>query len=56
MLRLERARQLARQTDLPLSEIAAACGFVSSSHFSRTYRAAFGLAPGADRVRSARAP
>ena len=50
-LRLERARQLARQTELPLAEIAAACGFGSTSHFSRRYRARFGVSPGADRSR-----
>lgn len=55
LLRLERARQLARQTELPLSEIAAACGFASLSHFSRSFRARFGVAPGAERVRGHRA-
>lgn len=53
-LRLERARQLARQTDLKLSEIAAACGFASFSHFSRSYRTCFGLPPGAERFRRRR--
>jgi len=51
LLRLERARQLARQTTLPLAEIAAACGFASLSHFSRSYRASFGMPPGAERFR-----
>jgi len=49
LLRLERARQLTRQTDLPLAEIAAACGFASLSHFSRSYRARFGAPPRAER-------
>lgn len=49
LLRLQRAQQLARQTDLSLAEIAAACGFASTSHFSRSYRACFGLAPNRDR-------
>ena len=52
LLRLERARQLARQTDLSLAEIAAACGFSSTSHFSRSYRNSFGLPPSADRRHS----
>jgi len=51
LLRLERARQLARQTELPLAEIAAACGFASLSHFSRSYRARFGVPPAAERFR-----
>ena len=50
-LRLERARQLARQTDLPLSEIATACGFASLSHFSRSYRTRFGAPPTTERYR-----
>lgn len=50
LLRLERARQLARQTDLGLAEIALACGFSSLSHFSRRYRARFGISPGAERL------
>jgi len=50
LLRLERARQLARQTGLPLAEIATACGFASLSHFSRSYRARFGTPPAAERL------
>ncbi|ODN69252.1 GlxA family transcriptional regulator [Methylobrevis pamukkalensis] len=48
-LRLERARALLRQSAMPVTEIAAACGFASPSHFSRAYRARFGTAPTADR-------
>ncbi|TDP43391.1 AraC family transcriptional regulator with amidase-like domain [Zavarzinia compransoris] len=44
-LRLERARSLLRQTALTVAEIAVACGFVSPAHFSRAYRALFGVAP-----------
>ncbi|HTW68785.1 MAG TPA: GlxA family transcriptional regulator [Acetobacteraceae bacterium] len=54
LLRLERARQLARQTGLPLAEIAAACGFASLSHFSRSYRARFGAPPATERFRRRR--
>ena len=50
-LRLDRARDLARQTSLSVLEIALACGFSSASHFSRTYRARFGRAPRIDRLR-----
>ena len=48
-LRLERARQLLRQTDLSVVEIALASGFSSASALSRRYREAFGMPPRADR-------
>ena len=44
-LRLKKARQLLLQTSESVSEIAIACGFVSSSHFSKSYREIFGLSP-----------
>lgn len=47
-LRLEKARQLLRQTELGVSEVSLICGFVSASHFSRSYKAAFGVAPSQD--------
>ncbi len=50
-LRLDRARKLLRQTGLPVVEVAMACGFATSSHFSRLYRARFGLPPRAERAR-----
>lgn len=43
--RLARARQLLLNTDLPLIEIAIACGFASSSHFSKCYRERYGTSP-----------
>jgi transcriptional regulator GlxA family with amidase domain len=48
-VRLDRARILLRQSTLPVLEIAVACGFVSASHFSRTYKARFGHPPRAER-------
>ena len=48
-LRLERARKLLRQTSLPVVEVAFACGFAASGHFSRVYKARFGVAPSAER-------
>ena len=48
-LRLERARHLLYQTDLPIMDIACACGFVSASHFSTCYRQMFGRTPRAER-------
>jgi AraC family transcriptional regulator, carnitine catabolism transcriptional activator len=48
-LRLNRARELLRQTDMSITSICVACGFESPSHFSRTYRARFGASPRRDR-------
>ena len=47
--RLARARQLLLNTDLPLIEIAVACGFSSSSHFSKCYRERYGTSPHRER-------
>ncbi|MCZ4352248.1 GlxA family transcriptional regulator [Roseovarius aestuarii] len=45
VLRLERAQSLLRNSTLPLTQIALATGFASSSHFSQAYLAQFGHAP-----------
>lgn len=50
-LRLERARQLLRETTLPVLDVALATGFASSSQFARAYRRAFGEPPSATRMR-----
>ncbi|MER9057274.1 GlxA family transcriptional regulator [Mesorhizobium sp. M0910] len=44
-MRLERAHLLILNSQLPIVEIAMACGFVSASHFSKAYRDNYGLAP-----------
>jgi transcriptional regulator GlxA family with amidase domain len=44
-MRLERAQHLLLQTELSVIEIALACGFQSSGHFSRVFRRAFGVTP-----------
>ncbi|MBP9185174.1 MAG: GlxA family transcriptional regulator [Fuscovulum sp.] len=44
-LRLDRGRNLLATTDLTLIEIATACGFDSVSHFSKSFRARFGVPP-----------
>jgi len=49
-IRLDRARGLATQTQMPMSQVALASGFASQVHFSRAYRARFGLPPRRDRV------
>ncbi|HEY6001074.1 MAG TPA: helix-turn-helix domain-containing protein [bacterium] len=41
-VRLEKARQLLRGADLPVTEIALRCGFGTSSHFAATFRRRFG--------------
>jgi AraC family carnitine catabolism transcriptional activator len=48
-LRLERARQLLRQTDMRLVEVAMATGFSSASSLSRCYARDYGLPPSEDR-------
>ncbi len=52
-LRLERARHLLYQTDLPIMDIACACGFVSASHFSTCYRQMYGKTPRQERTQPA---
>ena len=49
-LRLERARQLLFQTEFSIVEIAAQTGFVSSSHFSTTYKEQYGNTPSTERA------
>ena len=48
-VRLDRARELLQQTDMGILAVGVACGFASSSHFSRAYRTRFGRSPKADR-------
>ncbi len=50
-LRLTRARQLLSQTSMSVTEVSAACGFLSATHFSKTYRGCFGLPPRDDQAR-----
>lgn len=49
-IRLDRARGLVTQTNLQLSEVAAATGFASQAHFSQAYKARFGIPPRSDRL------
>ena len=52
-VRLDRARELLQQTDMGILAVGVACGFSSSSHFSRAYRTRFGNSPKEERARSA---
>ncbi len=49
-IRLDRARGLVTQTDMPIAEVAVASGFSSLVHFSRSYKERFGLSPSQDRI------
>ena len=50
-IRLARARELLHQTGMSLVEISTLTGFVSSSHFSKSYKEHFGHSPSAERKR-----
>lgn len=49
-MRLEKAHRLLSQTELSVTEIALACGYKSSSHFTKNFRAAYAVTPRAMRV------
>src|SRR5215470_11177842 len=49
-MRLERARQLLRETTLPVLDVAIATGFSSSSQFARAYKRTFGESPSRTRM------
>lgn len=55
-LRLQRARQFLLQGDMPIIDIALACGFSSPSHFSKSYRDFFDCSPSAERRRQHHMP
>lgn len=44
-LRLRTAGLLLERTNLPVAEVARTCGYTSPYHFSRRFRAAYGVAP-----------
>jgi len=45
-IRLDKAMRLLRETDLSRATISIACGFASTSHFSRSFRKRFTMSPG----------
>jgi len=47
--RLERARRLLRETDLPISTLAVSCGFAGPGYLTRVFVQKFGQAPSAYR-------
>jgi transcriptional regulator GlxA family with amidase domain len=44
-LRLARGRALLAETDLKVTEVAVACGYASTSHFSKSFRKKYGTSP-----------
>ena len=55
-VRLRHARDLLTTSTLPIMQITVACGFQSSSHFCKAYRALYGMAPSDLRRREAHRP
>ena len=49
--RLNEAKKLLRESGLPIMEIGLRCGFSDSAYFGRAFRAAFGVTPGAYRMK-----
>ena len=48
-LRIERARQLLRETKLPLAQVALGSGFANQSHLTQAFKRSMGLTPAAYR-------
>lgn len=46
-IRLERAREMLIQTEIPVTDVAEAVGFINPAHFSRAFNKRFGIAPSA---------
>ena len=51
-IRLERARSLLMHTGIPIVEVAVAVGYVSQSHFTKSFKNVYGCTPGEVRLRS----
>lgn len=51
-VRIEKSKQLLKNTDMPLSDIPALVGFEEQSYFTRVFRATTGISPGKYRNRN----
>ena len=51
-LRVQKARKLLLETDLPLLDICTECGFQDQSYFIKTFRERTGISPARFRKRS----
>lgn len=51
-IRLDESMRLLRETDLSRAMVAVACGFASTTHFSRCFRRRFAMSPGNARASS----
>jgi transcriptional regulator GlxA family with amidase domain len=51
-LRLRRARELLLQSQMSITQIAVSCGFQSTCHFSKSYRALYARTPRSERQQS----
>lgn len=51
-LRMELARDLLTSTDMPVGDIASACGYTSAAYFTAEYKKQFGLTPKAQREKT----
>lgn len=49
-LRLEQASRMLRATQMPVQEVALACGFADANSFCRAYRTRYGASPGTART------
>ncbi|SDB14061.1 Helix-turn-helix domain-containing protein [Bauldia litoralis] len=47
-----RARELIKETDLPMKQISRLIGYTDAAHFTRAYRGWYGIAPSQDRISS----
>ena len=48
-LRIQKAKELLRQTELPIGEISEAIGYANQEHFSRVFKKLAGVSPSAYR-------
>ncbi len=48
-VRLDKAKQLLRETNYPLKVIAAMCGYSAQGYFGKAYRKHYGISPGEER-------